>query len=231
MGFLANAFVVVVVILMGLAGYRDGAWFSAYALLRNVIAFICGITFAAPVGRMLEGMISSSGHAREYFFCIAFGLIVGLVIALGRWLKVTYTVPHVPATVWGDRIAGPALGMLNGIVVTGTVFVLWSLLPFAKYVPGDRASIQVKSGLDTGAAMLRFYKFTERRMGGSKTFLLHDEPMVTDANRNGRIEPGEEFDDVNGNGVWDRGWLWKYKNHAQIFPSDLPGSGASSSGG
>lgn len=230
MGFLCNLFVIAVVILMGLAGYRDGAWFSAYALMRNSIAFVCAMTFAAPVGRLLENVITSGGHAREYFFCIGFGLVAGIVFMIGRWLKVTYTVPHVPATLWGDRIGGPALGILNGIVVTGTVFVLWSLVPFAKYMPGDTGTIKVKDGLDTGVAMLRFYKFTERRMGGGRPFLLHDEPLITDLNRNGRIEPGEEFDDVNGNGQWDRGWLWRYENHGEILPSDLPGAPPPSAG-
>jgi hypothetical protein len=185
------------------------------------------MTFAAPLGRVLESLITRSGHAREYFFCIAFALIVGGIIFLGRWLKVTYTVPHVPCGTWPDRIAGPILGILNGIVVTGTIFVLWSVVPFAKYLPSDMGSIRVKGGLDTGAAMLHFYSFAERRMGGSQQFMLKDdEPLVADVNGNGRFDndvAGEAYDDRNGNGVWDRSWMWRYKNHGQILPGDLPG--------
>jgi hypothetical protein len=227
MGILANLFVIALVILMGIAGYRDGAWFSMYALVRNAIAFVCGMTFAGPLGRLLERVITQGGHAREYFFCIAFGLIVGIVIFAGRWLKVTYTFPQVPCGIWPDRIAGPILGLLNGIVVTGIVFVLWSLVPFAKYLPGDLGSIQVKSSLDTGVTMLGFYSFVERRMGGAQPFLLsEDEPLVTDVNGNGRFDndvAGEAYDDQNGNGVWDRSWLWRYRNQGQILPSDLAG--------
>jgi hypothetical protein len=233
MGVLANLFVVVLVILMGLAGFRDGAWFTMYALVRNAIAFVCAMTFAGPLGRLFEGIITKSGHAREYFFCIAFALIVAVVIVLARWLKVTYTVPHVPCGVWPDRIAGPALGLVNGMVVTGIVFVLWSLVPFAKYLPGDVGSIKVNSKLDTGAAMLRFYKYVERRAGGSQPFLLDDEPLLVDVNGNGRFEndvAGEEYDDRNVNGVWDRGWMWKYKNQGQVLPSDLEGGYAPPSG-
>ncbi|MGD2174030.1 MAG: hypothetical protein PVJ27_01405, partial [Candidatus Brocadiaceae bacterium] len=104
--------------------------------------------------------------------------------------------------------------------------ILWSLLPFAKYIPADCGRVTMKTpALDTGTAMLRFYAFTTERMPGNTPFLLEDEGIVEDENGNGRADAGEAFYDVNGNGQWDRGWLWKYRHHADILPRDVDALG------
>ena len=221
-GVLATLIVLVLIVLMALAGLRDGIFFTTYALTRNLFAFFCGLTFCEPGARLLTEVFSNAHPAYEYFVALSFAAIVGAVFVVGRTLKVTYTVPYVPCPAVADKVGGPVLGVLNAVVVSGTLLVLWSLLPFAKYIPGDLGDARVKSRLlDTGAAMLRVYGCAEQRMGGDP-LPLEDEPVLNDINGNGRPDlVGESYDDRNHNGRWDRGWLWKYKNHAVLTPSDL----------
>ena len=221
-GILAALVVLALLVLMGLAGYRDGIFFTAYALARNLFAFFCGLTFCEPAARVLTGVFSDARPAYDYFVALSFAAIVSVVFVVGRTLKVKYTIPYVPCPTIADRAAGPILGVFNAVVVSGILLILWSLLPFAKYIPGDFGDARVNSRLlDTGTAMLRFYGYAEQRMGGNP-FPLEDEPVLNDVNGNGRPDVvGESYDDRNHNGRWDRGWLWKYKNHAVLTPSDL----------
>jgi hypothetical protein len=221
---LATLFVLALLVLMALAGYRDGLFFSTYALVRNFIAFLCAMTFRDKVAGAIAAVISENAMAKEYFAVLSFALIFAVIFLLARWLKITYTVPNVPSIVLVDRIGGPVVSVLNAVVTTGTVFIFCSMLPFAKFVPGDLGRFQVRvSSLDTGAAMLRVFSRVERCMGGGKHFLLEPETITTDFNNNGRAEPGVDFiDDVNGNGQWDRGWMWEYQNFCEVQPEDVP---------
>ena len=45
---LATLFVLALLVLMALAGYRDGLFFSTYALVRNLVAFLCAMTICSP---------------------------------------------------------------------------------------------------------------------------------------------------------------------------------------
>ncbi len=222
--------VLVLLGLMGFAGYRDGIFFTTYALMRNLVGFVCAMSFCQHVARVFEALTSDTPTAHEYFVLISFVLIMAIVFMLGRWLKTQYTVGSVPCAEYADKIAGPVIGVLNGVVITGFLLITWSMLPFAKYVPGDYGRLQIKAGvLDTGAMMLRYYKYAEQRMGGSTPFLLHDERIEEDPNQNGRADEGEGYFDANQNGQWDRGWLWKYRNYASITwedVEDLPGFAA-----
>ena len=40
---LVTLFVLALLVLMALAGYRDGLFFSTYALVRNLVAFLCAM--------------------------------------------------------------------------------------------------------------------------------------------------------------------------------------------
>ena len=219
---IATLVVLVLLVLMAIAGFRDGAFFSTYALLRNLLAFFCAMTFCQPLARLLELLISDTYPAYDYFLAISFAGMFGGVFVLARLLKVRFTVPSVQCPELADRIVGPGLGVLNAVVMTGTVLILWSLFPFVKYIPGDLGRMQVKGRLlDSGSHMLRVYNFAEQRMGGGRVFLLDDEPIDVDDNKNRRADPGEGFIDRNKNERWDRGWLWKYHNHAAVDPSDI----------
>ncbi|MHC4592591.1 MAG: CvpA family protein [Planctomycetota bacterium] len=213
--------ILVLFALMTYAGVRDGAFFSLYALMRNAFAFFCAMSFCEPMARLLGKLIGHRYPAPDYWIAISFAAILGAVFATCRHLKMKYTAPNVPCPQVVDRVTGPAIGIINAVVVTGSLLILWSLLPFAKYIPGNLGHIHFKTGaLDTGQAMLRFYSFASERMGGGG-FLLDDEPLVEDHNENARGDPGDSYDDVNENGRWDRGWLWRYRNHAMIDPSHL----------
>lgn len=219
--------VLVVVLLLGLtlyAGLRDGVFFTSYALLRNVFAFFCAMSFCEPLARALMRLLTSTHPAFEYFRVFCFLGIFGVVFVIARWLKMKYTTPYVTCPKLVDRIGGPILGLFSGVVVSGTLLVLWSLLPFAKYMPGDSGRIEITlNTLDTGVAMLRFYGFAEQRMGGGRPFLLEDEPLTKDRDNDGRYdrERDDQYEDLNRNGRWDRGWIWRYHNHAELTSSDL----------
>ena len=203
---------------MTMAQY-DGAFFSTYALTRNLIAFLCAMTFRENLAGVMERLISGKHPAHDYFVLISFVVILGAAFLLGRFLKVQYTVPQVPCPDLVDKIGGSTVGFVNGVLVSGVLLIAWSLVPFAKYIPADLGRVQIKAkALDTGAVMLCYYKFAEERMGGNVPFLLDDEKIVDDLNHNGRADPGEGFQDSNFNREWDRGWLWRYRNQASITP-------------
>lgn len=222
-GVFATLFVLAVLVLMPLAGYRDGLFFSTYALVRNFIAFLCAMTFRDKLAGLMAAMISRNPTAEGYFAVISFVLIFGAIFMLGRWLKVTYTVPQVQGISLVDRIGGPIVSVLNVVVTTGTVFIVFSMLPFARFLPGDLGRFQIQGGIfDTGATMLRVFDHVQGCMGGGREFLLHPETITTDANLNGRADPDDLFDDADRNGLWDRGWLWHYRNFCEIQPEDIP---------
>ena len=221
---IATLFVLALLVLMALAGYRDGLFFSTYALVRNFIGFLCAMTFHMKLADIMSSVISRSPIAAEYFQVIAFMLIFVAVFLLGRWLKITYTVPQVSSILMVDRVAGPIVSVLNAVVVTGTVFIVFSMLPFVKFLPGDIGRFQPgPSKLDTGAAMLGVFSHVQGCMGGGRYFHLHDEQIVTDVNGNGIAEPEvDSINDMDGDRQWDRGWLYYYDTFCEIKPEDVP---------
>ncbi len=187
--------------LMIYAGYRDGVFVGTYALLRNLFAFMLAMTLFAPLTGLLLVLLPGEHPKPLYYQVTLFALVFGAAFALARWLKIRFTKPRVPAYAWVDRIAGTVCGLLNGIVVVGVLLILWSLMPFAKFIPGDFGRIEAERlPLDAGAIMLRFYDFTARKIPGGRTFLLED------VQRGGKVE---------------RGWLWRYRNHADFSMTDL----------
>ncbi|NLW49312.1 MAG: CvpA family protein [Candidatus Brocadiaceae bacterium] len=221
-GTLATLLVLALLVLMSIAGYRDGLFFSTYALVRNFFGFLCAMTFSDKLAGVIAAFVSNDPMARGYFEAISFALLFGGILFLGRWLKVTYTVPSIPAIRMVDRIAGPAAGLLNAVVVTGALLIFVSMLPFARFLPGDMGRFQASPALDTGAAMLRVYDHVQGRMGGGRHFLLNDEPLETDQNLNGRADTGDGYLDVNENGKWDRGRIWQYRNFPEITLDIVP---------
>ncbi len=222
MSIIAFLLILVIIGAMIYAGQRDGAFFSSYALMRNFIAFLCAMTFAQPVANVMQRFMGGGYPAPDYYVPIGFVLVFAIVFMLGRWLKVQYTQPNVECIALVDRIAGAAVGLMNGFVITGALLILWSLFPFLNYMPADYGYVRPR--LDTGAAMLRVYGYVEGRMGGGRVFLLEDEPVDPDLDQNNNGRPdmaGEAYQDLNENGEWDRGWLWRYRNAADLLPRDL----------
>jgi hypothetical protein len=201
---------------------RDGAFVSIYVLLRNLLAFMVAMTLMEPLASLVM-LIAPEQHPWPlYYRVVAFAGVFGAVFATARWLKIEHTPGAVSAITLVDRIAGGICGAVNWIVVIGVLLILWSLLPFVKFIPGDFGRLETDSGLlFPGKAMLRFYGFTAGRMSGGRTFLVEDEELLADVNGNGAFDKGDQFRDANNNGLWDRGWLWRYKNHADFHFEDI----------
>ncbi len=222
MSLIAVLLIIAIIGLSAFAGVRDGAFFTAYALLRNLFGFLLAMTLCEPLARWSTSVLPGGHPAYDYYVLIWFALVFGLFFAGCRWLKMHGTAPYVALPNWAHEITGGVLGLLSGLVVTGTLLILWSLMPFVKYIPGDAGHVNIKNpAIDTGAMMLRFYGFVEERFSGGRAFLLEDEPLKVDKNENQRADPGDAWVDLLNNGRWDRGWLWRYRRHASVYPSDL----------
>jgi len=223
---IAVIFVLAMVGLSTYSGVHDGAYFAAYALMRNLIAFLLAMTFCEPVAMLLADHIEGQYPAYDYYTVIAFAVIAGTASTMIRRLKIKYTAPRVPCPMIVDRTAGPIMGFLNGTLLSGMVLVTCTLLPFLKYVPHNKGDLNMAGRrVDTGSAVLRFYDYVQSRFGGNDDFLLDEnEPMTPDLDFNFNGQPdlvGEGYDDINGNGRWDRGWLVRYRYHAAFEPADL----------
>ena len=214
---LALLVVLVLLLAMAYAGYRDGFFIATYALMRSLVAFLCAMTFCEPLRAVLASIIGSKYPLPQYLLPISFILIFGAILVFGRWLKIRYTDPGISCPAAVDQSMGPVVGILNAVVFTGALLVFWSMLPFAKFLPADLGRVNTKLGsIDTGYRMIAFYDFVQDRMGGNTPFLLEDETIENDVNGDRRAEPGDEFTDLNANGTWDRGWAWKYGHYADI---------------
>jgi hypothetical protein len=230
------AFIVITLVILGAmiyAGIRDGAFFSLYALLRNLLGFLVAMSFTEPVTQLVLHFERLQLHPGPlYVRAFVFPTLFAVVFAGMRWLKTRYTTVDIAIFVIPDRIVGGIFGLLNGIVMVGLLLIVWSFMPFAKFLPGDFGRVNTDTGiLFPGRLMLRFYDFTTRRMPGGRMFLLEDEPVVRDSDGDGEFDPPsagfkqpELFRDLNENGLWDRGWLWRYKNHADIHMKDMEGA-------
>ena len=218
MTVVATLLVLVLIPLMAYAGYRDGAFFSCYAFVRNLFGFLFAMSFSEPLAKLVAGLTSDRHPLPDYYRLICFFALFALVFFVSRWLKVRYTRANVACNVLVDRLVGPVLGLGNGVIVSGLLLIVWSMLPFVKYIPSDYGRMNVDAlVVDTGSAMLRLYEFASRRTGGARVFLLDDEPLAKDEDSDGVYDPdADQYSDVNNNGKWDRGWLWRYKTHADI---------------
>jgi len=235
-----TAFMIIVplgIVLLAFEGFRHGAFFALYCFVRNLLAFMAAMTFCEPATELfLRTFPRLELHPGPlYWRVIFFALIFGVVFGVARWLKLKFTPPHVRTITLVDKVAGPVIGLANGYILTGFVLILWSLMPFAKYIPGDNGRMDPdRLVIDSGTTMLKYYAFATHRMGGSRRLLLENEPVPEkiDTNKDGKPDKvndngdglwqlGEAFEDLNDNGKWDVGWLWRYRHFADIGMNDL----------
>jgi len=216
--------VILLILAMIYSGQRDGGYVSAYSLMRNVLGFLIAMTFYEPVAAMINSSANLADPGPAYVRLGSFAVLYGVVVGLGRWLRLKYTVPQVKSFQWMDKAMGGVLGLFNGLVVSGVILLVWSLCPFAKYLPQDYGRIDPQGlWVDSGSAMLKFYDFSTGRIPGSKKFVL-EEPLKQDNDGDGEVDPGE-YEDINENGEWDPGWMWKYRSHADLAPEDVGSAG------
>ena len=221
---IVSVVVILLILAMIYSGQRDGSYVSAYSLMRNLLGFLIAMTFYGPVAGLINSQANLAEPGPAYVRLGTFVVLYGAVVGFGRWLRLNYTVPDVKCLQWLDRSLGGTLGLLNGIVLSGVLLIAWSLCPFMKYLPQDFGRVSPRGlWVDSGSAMLVFYDFATGRIPGGKRFILQ-EPLTQDNDGDGEVDPGE-FEDLNGNGEWDPGWLWKYRNHADITEEDLRTAG------
>jgi len=184
---------------MAWSAYRNGLFFSTYALTRNLIAFLVAMTAFEPLGARLGAFVSDSPQMVAYCQFVSFVALFAGVFMMARWLKVKFLRPDVRALPILEMGLSPLFGVANGVIMTGLVLLGWSLFPAVKYLPADAGRINTeKMGvLDTGGHILTVYDFLENRMGGSKEFKLKPD------------DPGEKT------------WMWRYRTHADIFLKDV----------
>lgn len=216
--------VILLILAMLYSGQRDGGFVAAFSLMRNLLGFLIAMTFYGPVASLINSQANLADPGPAYVRLGAFAVLYGVVVGLGRWLRLNYTIPEVQSFQWLDRSVGGVLGLLNGVVVTGVLLIVWSLCPFMKYLPQDYGRVDPQGlWVDSGSAMLSFYDFATGRIPGSKKFVLQ-EPLDKDKDGDGEVDAGE-FEDLNENGEWDPGWLWRYRNYADIKQEDISSAG------
>lgn len=210
-----------------IAGYRDGLYTSVYSASRTFFGFMVAMTFTEPIRDLVLNMVPRLRihPGPKYLEAVIWPTLLALVIGLTRTLKMRYTIPRVEAWKLVDKIGGPAVGLFHGILFAGLLVLLWSYMPFAKYMPGDSGRVVEKRLFwDAGATAIRFYSYMTHRMPGSRKFLLHDEPILQDVNGNGLVDKGsdDKWDDNEiPNGKWDQGHIDRYRKRDEFGPWDV----------
>ena len=125
---IATFLIIILAGAMAYAGYRDGAYAAVYALVRNVVAFLVAMTFFGPLAAFIMRIASDAYPWPLYYRVIAFAFLFGVVIILGRWFRMRYTVPEVQGYAAVDKSVGPLVGVLNGLLVVGVIFIIWSII-------------------------------------------------------------------------------------------------------
>ncbi len=191
-------------------GYNSGIYEASYIFFRNVLAFILAFTLFAPLTGFLTSAIAffDAYPQAEYLEAIFFVVVFVVFIAICDRVRFKYLFSQTTVDInrYADRIGGGLLGGVNGIVLSGFLLILWAMLPFVKYLPGDFG--RVNSGglpVDSGAVLLKVYAYSSDRMGGSTFPLSGEEEEYNDSAR----------DRSQG------GWLRYYKGHADFTIDDI----------
>lgn len=236
--FLATA---VIIGIMAYEGIKTGLFDASLKLVRDLLALIVCITLAGPIALGVLSRLPGMGDppVPSYLYVVVFGLCYGGMIILFNQLKDRIFRTKVSVQKYADMVGGGLLGAVDGVILSGMLLIFWTLLPFVPYMPSDVGRINTRSlPLDTGSLALKVYACVADRMQGNTPFLMDAEPVIEDDNveTESTVEDtiGDYkivFNDLNGNGRWDRGWLWHYRNHADLksreverYTSDTAGS-------
>ena len=220
--------VIFILVAVGFAAYtgaRDGAYNAAFAAGRSLLAFLVAMTFAESLGALLSALLGGSCPLYGYLLPACFVLLIMLMFYVSRRLRHKFTPATVPLPAWLELSIGPAFGVAAAVLLTGIVLITYSLLPFTKFIGNNAGHFSLgEKPYDTGARLLEFYDYVEDRFGGNDHFLNYGiEKMVggKDANLNGMPDAkDDDWHDQNHNGVWDRGWMIRYRNPAFLTRYD-----------
>ena len=207
-------------------GFRDGIFASVYSACRTFFGAIVSLTFYQPLSQVIQVVFPrlSEHPGPKYVEAIVFPTLFALVLGFMRALKVRFTIPSVPSYPLADKIAGPVIGLFNGILIAGLLALTWSLMPFNKYMPYDSGRISERQLFwDPAPTTLKFYAWVCDRMPGRIPFLLYDEEIVADENGNGIVDAdsNDAWKDTIPNRKWDRGAIPTYKRADEFKPEDV----------
>lgn len=217
---------IVIIVFFTYEGYCNGLYQSTYLLMNHIIGFLIALTFGKPLAALVQHLVPllETHPMPEYLTVTSVVVLFAVTRGAGSFLRQRFTVGGVDAMDLVDRIGGSILGLADGFVISGFTLIVLTLMPFLAYIPGDYGRIRTTSlPVDTGALMLNFYKLSAQKMGGGRPFLMENEPVLQDQNMDGAPDGGfgQEYKDVNSNGTWDRGWMWKYRNNADFTVRDV----------
>lgn len=218
--------VIIILIFFTYEGYHNGLYQATYMLANHLLGFLIALTFGEHLAELIVNTVPAfeSHPGPEYLIVISVAVLFAATRAAGAYLRQQFIADEISALQLVDKIGGGVMGLADGLVISGFALILFSLMPFMAYIPGDYGRIKTNQlPIDTGAVMLKFYGMSSQKMSGKRPFLLEGEPILKDADRDGLPDggPGTGFEDINGNGEWDRGWMWKYRHHADFTVEEV----------
>ena len=193
-------------------GFRSGIFESSFMLFRNLMAFLLAFPLFAPATGFLLRMAPRLRiyPGPEYLRAVLYAAVFIVFIGICDQLKFKYLFYDIDITTGKnpDRIGGAILGIPNAIVISGFILILWALLPFPRFMPGDSGRVHVDNlPVDSGAIMLKLYSRSSNRMGAKPFFLEGLES----------VDPDETAE----SGLPRRGWMWHYRHHADFTLHDM----------
>ncbi|MFW6457641.1 MAG: CvpA family protein [Planctomycetota bacterium] len=226
MHIIALLTLIVIIVFFTYEGFCNGLYHSSYLLINHLIGALIALTFAEHLADLIQNQIPTFQRypGPAYLTVISVAVLFGGTRGLGSYLRQKFTAGEITSLDLLDKVGGGILGLTDGLVMSGFTLILFTLLPFLAYIPGDYGRIKTEQlPIDSGAIMLNFYKSCSEKMGGNQPFLIEEEPILQDNNRDGRPDggPGVGFEDINENGTWDRGWMWTYRHHADFTVDDV----------
>ncbi len=193
-------------------GYSGGIYESSSMFFRNMLAFILAFTLFLPASALLAGVAQPLKEYPliDYLQVVTFAALFIATIAIWDQVKFRYFFAPDSVTLnrYADRIGGGLLGAMNGVILGGFILILWTMLPFVKFLPRDFGRVHTdRLPVDAGAVLLKSYAHSSDRMGGGRF------PLT-----------GFEADDEDDETIPQRrrrGWLWYYRTHADLTSYDM----------
>lgn len=215
---LANLLVAMPIAGMALFGWQNGVFLATVVGLQVLSGFVAALALVAPLAVVLEGLDCPASHA----CVVAYAMILGGSVLATR-LAVGAAIPQgamrfPPAY---DQALGACVGLVAGIILSGALFIGWSMAAVPGWLRLDAARLRC----DTGSWMLRTFVRCIEPDAGRRVGLLEGEqmtPAVGDGDDVVGITCSEPFDDGNGNRVHDDQEAFVDVDGDGRFTADMP---------